>query len=127
MVIPKLPKLEPWVRFPSPAPHPYPASAASAGRRVASLDLDTISPHPSALERPHFGRQRGDDRRSLVQQFASARRVGQREGVERARIVKPLLGVVVITCEGGSLPVEYGSQERASFGKLSQPRHCDAL
>jgi hypothetical protein len=30
MVIPKLPKLEPWVRFPSPAPNPA-STPANAG------------------------------------------------------------------------------------------------
>jgi hypothetical protein len=35
MVIPKLPKLEPWVRFPSPAPT-LPPMLANAGQEVVS-------------------------------------------------------------------------------------------
>lgn len=47
-------------------------------RRQGQFSLDAIAPPASALERPHLGRQRGDDQGGLFQQCVSLRPVGER-------------------------------------------------
>jgi hypothetical protein len=73
------------------------------GTVIPPFTLNAILPHPRALQRSHLGGQRGDYRDSLMQQLPALRPIDERERVQGAGKVQPLLGIIVISRKARTL------------------------